>query len=212
MRPRAYDGVHDRWSDVDVPDRIFTQYMLHGTDSGRASSNYHTIPHRSDVAKAISSVYYGKGGVLFQADHSQLELRVLACVVEKYYGDSALANAYREGKDIHRFNACFTGDTKVMMADGSTKTFEELVDLYGESDETFEVLSADGENNIVVGIAHDPRETKVTEDLVEVELDNGDIFKCTPDHLWKTTRGYIQAQYLTEDDEIISTTKTSEGI
>lgn len=118
MRPRAYDGVHDRWSDVDVPDRIFTQYMLHGTDSGRASSNYHTIPHRSDVAKAISSVYYGKGGVLFQADHSQLELRVLACVVEKYYGDSALANAYREGKDIHRFNA-----SKVF-----NKPMEEIVD------------------------------------------------------------------------------------
>jgi DNA polymerase I-like protein with 3'-5' exonuclease and polymerase domains len=26
-------------------------------------------------------------------------------VVEKYYGDSSLANAYREGRDIHRYNA-----------------------------------------------------------------------------------------------------------
>lgn len=125
IRPRAYDGVHDRWIDS-MPDHsgsgdhdiIFTQYLLHGTDSGRASSNYHTIPHRSDVAKAISSLYYEHGGVLFQADHSQLELRVLACLVEKYYGDSALADAYREGKDIHRFNA-----SKVF-----AKPMEEIVD------------------------------------------------------------------------------------
>lgn len=125
IRPRAYDGVHDRWIDP-IPDHsgpgdhdiMFTQYMLHGTDSGRASSNYHTIPHRSDIAKALSSIYYEHGGILFQADHSQLELRVLACIVEKYYGDPALANAYREGKDIHRFNA-----SKVF-----AKPMEEIVD------------------------------------------------------------------------------------
>lgn len=39
------------------------------------------------------------------SDQSQLEIRVLACVVEKYYGDSGLAQAYREGRDIHRYNA-----------------------------------------------------------------------------------------------------------
>lgn len=107
---RCYDGVHDRWIDVPMDHSgkkrvMLTNYLLHGTDSGRASSNYHTIPHRSDVAKAITSLYYEHGGILFQADHSQLELRVLACLVEKYYGDSALADAYREGQDIHRFNA-----------------------------------------------------------------------------------------------------------
>jgi len=39
------------------------------------------------------------------SDQSQLEIRVLACVVEKYYGDSGLAQAYRDGRDIHRYNA-----------------------------------------------------------------------------------------------------------
>jgi len=110
VHDKAYDGVHDKFIDVPTDhsgiNRIMmTQYLLHGTDSGRASSNFHTIPHRSDVAKALTSLYYEHGGILFQADHSQLELRVLACLVEKYYGDSALANAYRDGQDIHRFNA-----------------------------------------------------------------------------------------------------------
>jgi len=34
-----------------------------------------------------------------------LELRVLASIIERYYGDPSLADAYRQGKDIHRFNA-----------------------------------------------------------------------------------------------------------
>lgn len=36
------------------------------------------------------------------ADYSQAELRVLASCVEKFYGDSSMADAYRAGKDIHR--------------------------------------------------------------------------------------------------------------
>jgi DNA polymerase I-like protein with 3'-5' exonuclease and polymerase domains len=39
------------------------------------------------------------------SDQSQLEIRVLAAIVERYYGDPTLANAYREGRDIHRYNA-----------------------------------------------------------------------------------------------------------
>lgn len=39
------------------------------------------------------------------SDQSQLEIRVLACVVERYYGDPSLAQAYRDGRDIHRYNA-----------------------------------------------------------------------------------------------------------
>lgn len=39
------------------------------------------------------------------SDQSQLEIRVLAAVVDKYYGDPTLADAYRQGRDIHRYNA-----------------------------------------------------------------------------------------------------------
>ena len=52
------------------------------------------------------------------ADQSQLEIRVLACIIEKYYGDSSLAQAYREGRDIHRYNA-----SKIFK-----KPMEEIVD------------------------------------------------------------------------------------
>lgn len=73
------------------------------------------------------------------ADQSQLEIRVLACVAEKFYGDSSLAQAYREGRDIHKYNA-----SKIF-----AKPMEEVVDaerrfaktisfslLYGASEST----------------------------------------------------------------------------
>lgn len=87
---------------------IHPGYMLHGTITGRLSSqdpSLHTIPYRSDVKKMIVPHGYKRGGIYVMADQSQLEIRVLACVIERYYGDSSLAQAYREGRDIHRYNA-----------------------------------------------------------------------------------------------------------
>lgn len=81
-------------------------FLSHNT--GRLSSqnpSMHTIPYRSDVKKAISSIYKDRGGLYIMSDQSQLEIRVLAAVVERFYGDSALAQAYRDGRDIHRYNA-----------------------------------------------------------------------------------------------------------
>lgn len=71
----------------------------------RCRVSIHTIPYRSDVKKAISSIYKDRGGLYIMSDQSQLEIRVLACVVERYYGDPSLAQAYRDGRDIHRYNA-----------------------------------------------------------------------------------------------------------
>ena len=87
---------------------IHPGYTIHGTVTGRLSSqnpSLHTMPYRSDVKKMIVPHRHKRGGIYVMADQSQLEIRVLACVIEKYYGDSSLAQAYREGRDIHRFNA-----------------------------------------------------------------------------------------------------------
>lgn len=87
---------------------IHPGYTIHGTVTGRLSSqdpSLHTIPYRSDVKKMVVPHGYKRGGIFVMADQSQLEIRVLACMIERYYGDSSLAQAYREGRDIHRYNA-----------------------------------------------------------------------------------------------------------
>lgn len=87
---------------------IRPQYMLHGTETGRLSSqnpSLHTIPTNSEVKMILAPHDYGRGGLFVMADYSQAELRVLSSVVEKYYGDGSMAQAYREGRDLHLFTA-----------------------------------------------------------------------------------------------------------
>ena len=45
---------------------------------------------------------------------------------------------------------------------------------------------------------------KNTNELIEIETEDGIKLKLTVDHNILTTRGYIEAQHLTEADEIIS--------
>lgn len=107
----AFDGI--LCQKVPVPEgikemHIHPGYKLHTVDTGRVASadpSLHTIPASSDIKRLFVSHWYGRGGLIVTADQSQLELRVLASIIERYYGDSSLAQAYREGKDIHRFNA-----------------------------------------------------------------------------------------------------------
>jgi hypothetical protein len=99
--------------------------------------------------------------------------------------------------------ACFTGDTKVSLMNGTEVTFKDLVEKY--SDKQFYVYSYDIENQeIVPGLAHSPRLAKQNSKLVEVELDNGEKIKCTPDHLFLMRDGtYKEAQDLKENDSLM---------
>lgn len=107
----AFDGNNCDY--VEVPEgvenmHIHPGYKLHTVDTGRVASadpSLHTIPAGSDIKRLFVSHWRHRGGLIVTADQSQLELRVLASIIEKYYGDSSLAQAYREGRDIHRFNA-----------------------------------------------------------------------------------------------------------
>ena len=120
----AFDGYECKTLPVpegELEEHMHPGYMIHGTITGRLSSqnpSMHTIPYRSDVKKMLVPHNHKRGGIFVTADQSQLEIRVLACVAEKYYGDSSLAQAYREGRDIHKYNA-----SKIFQ-----KPMEEVVD------------------------------------------------------------------------------------
>lgn len=112
MHPNdAFDGRKCKY--VEVPEgqedlHIHPGYLLHTVETGRVASrdpSLHTVPAGSDIKRLFVSHWKNRGGLIVTADQSQLELRVLASIIEKYYGDPSLADAYRQGKDIHRFNA-----------------------------------------------------------------------------------------------------------
>src|SRR5574342_266301 len=96
------------------------------------------------------------------------------------------------GYDIN----CFTSDTKVSLVDGRELTFAELIEQYGDGGE-FYVYSLTTDQRITIGCAHSPRRTRINAQLVEIELDNGEIIRCTPDHEWLLRDGtYRQAHEL----------------
>jgi hypothetical protein len=97
-------------------------------------------------------------------------------------------------------STCFVGDTKILLADDSFITFDELY----KNKNTIDLISYDLENKKFVKSKGYNVVKKYTKELISIELETGDIFKCTPNHLILTENGYIKAKDLTETDDIIS--------
>ena len=86
---------------------------------------------------------------------------------------------------------CFTGETKLLLPDGRKASFLELL---AEKEEVF-VNSFDFQKQeLVKARGYDVRCTKEVTELVEVELENGETVRCTPDHWFLTqSAGYMEA-------------------
>ncbi len=98
---------------------------------------------------------------------------------------------------------CFTGDTKIKLLDGTSKSFKELCETYKEG-EIFHVYSVNKEGKIVVGEGRNPRITKKDGQIIEVTLDTGEKIRCTPNHrfLLKDLT-YKKAKDLTSEDSLM---------
>lgn len=85
--------------------RIRTHFHQLVTATGRLASsgpNLQNIPVRTDIGRQIRRAFVAPpGGVLFAADYSQVELRLLAHLS----GDENLQAAFHEGADIHTWVA-----------------------------------------------------------------------------------------------------------
>lgn len=108
---KSYDGIKCNRIPVPIGNEelhIFPQYKLDTVATGRIASaepSLHTLPTESEVKKMFASHYYGRGGLMVMADYAACELRVLGSISEKFFGDPSLAQAFREGHDVHKFVA-----------------------------------------------------------------------------------------------------------
>lgn len=85
--------------------RIHCRFNQAVTATGRLSSsdpNLQNIPIRTDLGREVRRAFTAQSGfVLFAADYSQIELRILAHLS----GDPALVAAFSRGEDIHQATA-----------------------------------------------------------------------------------------------------------
>lgn len=98
---------------------------------------------------------------------------------------------------------CFSGDTKVALADGRNISFEELVEEHNNGKTNY-CYTINEEGNIELEKILHPRVTKENAEVIRVVLDNGEEIECTPDHKFMLRDGkYKQAQDLTVEDSLM---------
>lgn len=78
----------------------------------------------------------------------------------------------------HTVSRCLVGETKIPLLDGSCPTIEELVGRRGD----FWVYSVDESGYVVPGRASNARVTDIVDEVLEIQLDDGSSFRCTPEH------------------------------
>lgn len=107
-----------------------------------------------------------------------------------------------EGMVKHR-TFCFTGDTKVSLLNGTTPSFNELLNIYG-LDTTFDIMSCSKHGNLKPSKARNLGITGYVSELVEVTLDNNKVVKCTKDHQWLMKDGtFKRAEELCINDSLM---------
>lgn len=101
-----------------IDQRVHTTYNQTVAATGRLAStnpNLQNIPVRTEMGRRIRQAFIADrrpehklvdNAILFAADYSQMELRILAHMS----GDPALVDAFREGEDIHRATAALVND------------------------------------------------------------------------------------------------------
>ena len=119
-----------------------------------------------------------------------------------YYGINALSNnlIMVDRKLLKNPNGlilgtpgCCTGDTQILFANGTPVSFAELVD---SGIQQALIKAYDEEKQaIVTAPAKDIRIERYVDELFELELMDGSMVKCTPEHLILTQQGeYMQAK------------------
>ena len=119
-----------------------------------------------------------------------------------YYGINALSNnlIMVDRKLLKNPNGlilgtpgCCTGDTQILFANGTPVSFAELVD---SGIQQALIKAYDEEKQaIVTAPAKDIRIERHVDELIEIELLDGSMVKCTPEHLILTRKGeYMQAK------------------
>jgi ribonucleoside-diphosphate reductase alpha chain len=129
------------------------------------------------------------------------------------FSDTVNNNApqiYKEkGKTIHNSNLCVTGDTLItILIDNSEERQIQIKDLmfYMKKYEDVKVKGYDiTENKSEFEKIEAFAQTGESTELYEIEDEQGNVIRCTPDHqIYTKNRGYVMAKDLKEDDVLQS--------
>jgi len=117
--------------------RVHTSYNQTGSITGRISSsepNLQNIPVRTERGRKVRNAFVAptNDSLLFAADYSQIELRVLAHLSQ----DPGLLSAFHNGEDIHSSTASLMFDVDINEVDSEMRRIAKVLNfgvIYGLS-------------------------------------------------------------------------------
>jgi hypothetical protein len=106
-------------------------------------------------------------------------------------------------EDGYHHGDCLKYDTKINLADGTQVTIGEWAEKYPDAE--LMVKSIDEKTlEEVIGIGHSPRIGYTTDKYIQIELENGEIFECTPNHPFFINGEWIEAKDLEDGMDIFN--------
>ena len=98
---------------------------------------------------------------------------------------------------------CFSGDTKVALADGRNISFKQLLEEHKQGKKNF-CYTINNDGSIGIEKIENPRITKRNAEVMKIILDNNQEIICTLDHKFMLRGGgYKEADELTKDDSLM---------
>lgn len=107
------------------------EYGVCAADTRRWTSAFHGLPAASDIKSCFAPIQ-GENGIFLHADFSQNEYKVFAALAK----EDGIVQAFREGKDIHRFIASKTFQKPESEITGAERNVAKRLSfglLYGKS-------------------------------------------------------------------------------
>jgi ribonucleoside-diphosphate reductase alpha chain len=106
---------------------------------------------------------------------------------------------------INASNLCVVGDTMIEILINDIEKLKikiEDLNFYLQKYKNTKVKSFDTTTNLTCfSEITDFAQTGESSDIIEIEDENGNIIKCTPEHkIYTKNRGYVEAQFLKSDD------------
>ena len=107
---------------------------------------------------------------------------------------SCISDGYHHGD-------CLDYSTPIHLADGNTISIGEWATKY--PDQELLVYCKNDEGDLDVSVGHSPRIGQITDEVYEIELEDGEIIKCTGNHPFFVNGEWIKAEDLTADMDIL---------
>lgn len=125
-----------------------------------------------------------------------------------YRNKSNLVPGFTEATGKNRMDCelflCFTGDTEILTCNNERITFKDLVRRIGSGEQIY-TFSCDSKGVIEPSKIIAAKKIKSVNSLVKVTLDNGESFRCTPDHKIMLKSGvYTEASNLKPNQSLMS--------